>query len=339
MKIFESQNLKIFNADVCNLYADWPKPIVIISDGPYGINGFSGDLPVPVGLAEWYEPHIRAWSEKSTPQTTLWFWSTEIGWATVHPVLAKYGWEYRACHIWDKGLAHAAGNTNSKTLRKLPIVTEVCVQYVKKPVFHVANRTLTMQEWLRQEWQRTGLPLSRTNEVCGVKNAATRKYFTKDHRWYFPPPEAFEKIVTYANQYGKESGKPYFSIDGKTPLTKSEWETYRSKFYCPLGITNVWRVPPVNGSERIKNGSKALHANQKPLQLIELTISLSSEEGDVIWEPFGGLCTTAVAAYNLNRRCFSAEIDEKMYHRAVTRLTSHVQQGKQLFLGSQQPSI
>ena len=38
-----------------------------------------------------------------------------------------------------------------------------------------------MQEWLRAEWRRTGLPWRAANEACGVSNAATRKYLTGDH--------------------------------------------------------------------------------------------------------------------------------------------------------------
>jgi site-specific DNA-methyltransferase (adenine-specific) len=66
-----------------------------------------------------------------------------------------------------------------------------------------------MQEWLRHEWQRTGLPLSKTNEICGVKNAATRKYFTNCRLWYYPPSDAFEKIAEYSNKFGAENGKPF----------------------------------------------------------------------------------------------------------------------------------
>ncbi len=36
---------------------------------------------------------------------------------------------------WDKDLSHIAGNANSQTLRKFPVVTEVCVQYVKAARF------------------------------------------------------------------------------------------------------------------------------------------------------------------------------------------------------------
>lgn len=67
-----------------------------------------------------------------------------------------------------------------------------------------------MQEWLRYEWKRTGLPLNKTNEACKVKNAASRKYFTNCHLWYFPPVEAFEKLVIYANTFGDLAGRPFF---------------------------------------------------------------------------------------------------------------------------------
>jgi site-specific DNA-methyltransferase (adenine-specific) len=156
---------------------------------------------------------------------------------------------------------------------------------------------LNLRDWLRREWERTGLPLSLANEACGVKNAATRKYLTKDHLWYFPPPDVFGKLVEYANRHGEPAGAPYFSADGQKPLTPDEWSRMRSKFYCKPGITNVWHEPPLNGHERIKAGSASVHLNQKPLSLLQMIIEASSDEGDVVWEPFGGLCSVAVAAY------------------------------------------
>ena len=328
MFTIENAAINLFQGDALSLYQTWDSPTLIISDGPYGVGGFTGDLPTAKGLAEWYEPHIEAWSRYATPMTTLWFWCTEIGWATVHPILEKNGWEYRACHIWDKGLAHIAGNVNSKSLRKLPIVTEVCVQYIKQSFFAIDGQQLTMQEWLRYEWQRTGLPLSKTNEASDVKNAASRKYFTKDHLWYFPPPEAFAQIVDYANTHGAEEGRPYFSVDGIQPLSAEDWEKYRAKFYCPIGVTNVWHESPVNGTERIKLGNKALHPNQKPLKLMELIISISSDVGDLVWEPFGGLFTGAIAAHNLERTYVGAEIHPETYAIALKRVQDYLKQPK-----------
>jgi len=316
----------LYNADVLDLYDEWEKPTVIISDGPYGLNSFYGDCKTPEELPEWYEPHIRIWSKKATPQTTLWFWNSEIGWALVHPVLAKYGWVYVRANIWDKGIAHVAGNTNIKKMREFPCVTEICVQYVREAEIN----GLKLKEWLRREWLRTGLPLSKANEAAGVANAATRKWLTKDHLWYPPLPEEFEKLVKYANKYGRPEGRPYFSIDGVKPLTAEEYAKMRPKFHLKPGITNVWREPPLHGAERIKvrKGGKSVHLNQKPLKLMKLIIEASSDEGDVVWDPFGGLFTGAVAAHLLGRRCFSAEIEPSFYEIGVKRVKTICQQQK-----------
>ena len=332
MKKIDFDNIHLYCDDALRLYDEWQIPTVIICDGPYGVNGFPGDLLSYKGLAEWYEPHIKKWSSLSTPLTTLWFWGTEIGWATVHPVLEKYGWDYVCCCVWDKGMRHVAGNTNTKTIRHLPIVTEICVQYVKRPFFTVGENQMTMKEWLRYEWGRTGLPFSKTNEACGVKDAATRKYFTRCHLWYMPPAEAFEKIASYANMYGEETGKPYFSLNGKTAITKVEWAHMRSKFYCPIGVTNVWTVPPLRGQERLKINQKAVHLNQKPLELMKRIIEMVSDVNDVVWDPFAGLCTTAVASAELGRVCFCAEIDSNVYHTAVERVKNSLQNGFQCAL-------
>lgn len=306
-----------------NLYDRWPTPVCITSDGPYGIRGFPGDPPTVEGLIEYYTPHIEAWSRRSIPQTTLWFWNTELGWATVHPLLVANGWEYRGCHIWDKGVAHVAGNANSLTLRKFPVVTEVCVQYVKAARFKVDGREMSMQEWLRYEWQRSGLPLSMTNKACGVRNAATRKYFTQCHLWYYPPVDAFVKLSKYASTHGNPAGRPYFSVDGKRSLSGQEWAKLRAKFNCEVGINNVWREPAVRGMERLKEKYRCLHNNQKPLRLIEIAIRASTDEADVVWEPFGGLCTAAVAAHSLKRVCVSAEIISEYYLAAKERLATY----------------
>lgn len=310
-----------------NVYADWPTPTCIISDGPYGVNGFPGDNHRAESLDEWYGPHIKAWSKYSTPETTLWFWNTEVGWATVHPLLVSNGWEYRCCNIWDKGLGHVAGNANTQTLRKFPVVTEVCVHYVKAAAFQVNDRSLTMKDWLRHEWKRTGIPFRLANEACGVLNAATRKYLTSDHLWYYPPVDAFVRLARYANEHGDPAGRPYFSIDGKHPIPGRQWARLRAKFDCDLGVTNVWREPQVSGSERIQGTRNrmrykfsSLHGSQKPLKFIELTIRASTEKGDMVWEPFGGLCPGAVVSYHLRRRYRAAEVIPEFYAAAVERL-------------------
>lgn len=317
-------NQTVSNNDSLTCYSTWMTPIVIISDGPYGVNGYPGDLRGADGLAKWYEPHIKMWSQYSTPSTTLWFWNTEEGWAAVHHKLLEYGWEFKACNVWNKGLGHIAGNVNTRTLKQLPVVTEVCVQYVRKAEFKSNGKTLSMKEWLRSEWSRTRIPFSKANVACGVKDAATRKYLTKCDLWYMPDSTKFGMLVDYANKYGDPLGKPYFSIDGVNPLTPSEWDMFRPKFYCPIGVTNVWNTPQLSGKERLKNGTKTLHLNQKPLELIKRIIEMSSDPLDVVWDPFSGLCTVSIASIELNRISFSAEISSRVFEQAIDRIRSYL---------------
>ena len=208
--------------DALDFYDTWDTPTTIISDGAYGVGGFPGDPRTPADLPRWYEPHIAAWSAKATLATTLWLWNTEIGWANIHPLLTNHGWQYETLNIWNKGTGHIAGNVNSKTIRRFPVVTEVCAFYTRTPRLprHPGSPQLIhMKEWLLSEWLRTGLPKADANKACGVKNAATRKYFDQGWLWYFPPVDVMMQLVAHANRFGDPTGKPYFSFDGTTPVS------------------------------------------------------------------------------------------------------------------------
>jgi len=311
--------VSLHHADSLSCYAAWPTPTAIVSDGAYGVLGFEGDTSDHLELPIWYEPHVAAWSEAASAATTLWFWNSEIGWAAAHPILEKYGFRYVNSNTWNKGVGHIAGNVNTQKIRRFPVVTEVCVQYVFEARVHGKQ----LKQWLLEEWKRTGLPQRRANEACGVNNAATRKYFDQGHLWYFPPPEVMQKLSDFANRFGDPAGKPYFSIDGVRPVSEASWASMRSKFNCPHGVTNVWQRSPVRGEERVKiDGGRAVHLNQKPLDLMARIIESSTDVGDVVWEPFGGLFSASLAARKLQHKAYAAEIDPSYYQFGVERFRS-----------------
>ena len=323
----------LHRGDALDAYSHWPVPATIVSDGAYGVRGFHGDTTGPDGLIMWYKSHVEAWSQAAHPATTLWFWNTEVGWATVHPLITAHGWDYVQAVTWDKGVAHIAGNVNGKTIRRFPVVTEVCVLYQRRLELRGPDGALPVQKWLRKEWRRSGLPLYKANEACGVKNAATRKYLTHDWLWYWPPGLMMECLADYANQHGAASGWPYFSLDGKTPVSAKEWDSLRHHWNHAHGITNVWSRPPLHDSERLKGtmrraaprlykptGGSAAHLNQKPLEFMERIILAVTRPDDVVWEPFGGLASASVAAVALGRKPYAAEIDDHFAQLAEERL-------------------
>jgi site-specific DNA-methyltransferase (adenine-specific) len=322
-----------YRGDALDVYKGWPAPAAIVSDGAYGVRGFHGDTTGPDGLVEWYRPHVEEWSRAAHPATTLWFWNTEIGWATVHPLLAEHGWDYVQTVTWDKGLRHIAGNVNGKTIRRFPVVSEVCVLYQRRLELCGPDGPMPVQQWVRHEWERSGLPLSRANEACGVRNAATRKYLARDWLWYWPRGVMIERLAAYANDHGAASGWPYFSLDGEKPVTAKAWDSLRYRWNHAHGLTNVWRRQPLHDSERLKGSMRraaprvyrptatsAAHLNQKPLEFMERVIYAVTEPDDVVWEPFGGLASASVAAVALGRRPCVAEIDGNFARLAEERL-------------------
>ena len=67
-------------------------------------------------------------------------------------------------------------------------------------------------------------------------------------------------------------------------------------------------LPIVQGKERIKlENNRAAHSTQKPEKLLELIILASSNEKDVVLDPFFGTGTTGFVAKKLNRNWIGIE--------------------------------
>lgn len=68
---------------------------------------------------------------------------------------------------------------------------------------------------------------------------------------------------------------------------------------------------------------RGYHIAQKPLQLMELLISLVTTEQEVILDPFMGSGTTCLAAKKLNRHYIGIEIDRAAFECAECRINQH----------------
>lgn len=73
-----------------------------------------------------------------------------------------------------------------------------------------------------------------------------------------------------------------------------------------------------NISPRMKEG--VAHPSQKPLELIEKFVKASSNENDIVLDPFMGSGTTAVASKKLNRQFLGFDVDKGYVELANKRL-------------------
>lgn len=85
--------------------------------------------------------------------------------------------------------------------------------------------------------------------------------------------------------------------------------------YC--GTADILNIP--NKKQKGEDG-KNLHDTEKPVELMKILIANSSQENDIIFEPFLGIGATAVASLELNRRCVGVEIDETYFNISKQRI-------------------
>jgi site-specific DNA-methyltransferase (adenine-specific)/modification methylase len=84
-------------------------------------------------------------------------------------------------------------------------------------------------------------------------------------------------------------------------------------------------IPIVQGKERIKeHNGRASHPTQKPELLLEMIIKASSNEGDIVLDPFLGTGTTCVVANKLSRNWIGIEIDKKYLDISKKRIEESI---------------
>lgn len=92
--------------------------------------------------------------------------------------------------------------------------------------------------------------------------------------------------------YGWKEGKAHYFVDDRTQET-------------------VWEIP--------KPTRNAEHPTMKPLALCAIAIKNSSKPNDLVIDLFGGSGSTLIAATELNRICYTMELDEKYTDVIVLR--------------------
>ena len=97
------------------------------------------------------------------------------------------------------------------------------------------------------------------------------------------------EFIIYANK-----GRAVFNEDVKRPV-------------------DIMRVEKVTGNEQI-------HQNQKPVDLIAKILKIHSKENDLVFDPFMGSGTTAVACHKLKRHYIGFELDKEYFDLANERL-------------------
>ena len=135
-------------------------------------------------------------------------------------------------------------------------------------------------------------------------------WYSKGETWTF---NADHVRVKYKDE--KQSLRRAMSTDGE--FSQEEVEEYRKRGKVP---ENWWEMRIAARSKKEYVG----YPTQKPLALLDRIIKASSNEGDVVLDPFCGCATTCVAAERLNRKWIGIDISYKAYDLVKERLNKEV---------------
>ena len=87
-----------------------------------------------------------------------------------------------------------------------------------------------------------------------------------------------------------------------------------AKNIADMGTSNILKVPNIIGSKK--------HPSEKPVELLEIMINNSTDEGDTVIDMFMGSGSTGAAAINLNRRFIGLELDPEYFKIAEERINT-----------------
>ena len=115
----------------------------------------------------------------------------------------------------------------------------------------------------------------------------------------------------------RKQGRVYETRNG-TIRIKYFLKKEGTKVLEPTIAGSVWDIPDMMHSPQAERQN---YPTQKPLALLRRIIEASSNEGDIVFDPFCGCATTMVAAQQLQRRWIGIDIEEKAADLVVQRLS------------------
>lgn len=191
----------------------------------------------------------------------------------------------------DKGMRAVSGRATKK-YRMFPNTTESILFITKE------NRKF-VKPFLKERQRALGMSAKEINEALGVKSNGGGMwsiYTGKNVCEQFPTEKTWNKLQKV--------------LDFELP-----YEKVAQTFNPQMGLTDIWRDIDFYKEKRV-------HSTQKPLKLIKRLIKASSNEGDLIVDPFGGSGSTALASFQLNRKFVTIEKDENYYNSIIQRIAA-----------------
>ena len=231
----------------------------------------------------WFKPIIQEVARISKHSCSLWLFGYAYQLSYLIPIVEAQGVTYRQHITIDKGLRSVAGRTSNK-LKMFPTATEYVVY------FHKESRGL-IREYLQRKQVECKLSSKDINLHLGkaINGGGTWSTIAgvKQKNIQYPTREDWDKL---GELFGGMS---------------MNYNDIVFKFNPIQGLTDVWTDINFYDTKYPKK-----HPTQKPFKLIERLLLCSTDEGDVVLDPFMGSCMTGLVCKKHGRHFIGCEKEE-----------------------------
>jgi len=247
----------------------------------------------------------------------------------VYKQMSNNKFDFRQDLVWVKNRGFSLSNT-------------IYTKYHENILFFIKDdreKWKRFGKYVKEQRLKLGLSLKKTGGLCNQKwyHRGGYQFFETGRKQNVSLPEydKLKEVLKLDNRFDKElfnhhsfnfediklEGEPY-------KITRERQKLYgkKSNFGKFTQINEGKRNPKSVLNYSIIQGGKEYmgHPTQKPIELIKYLIKASSNEGDIVLDPFIGSGTTAIASKQLGRKFTGFEINPEYVRIANKRLAQGV---------------
>lgn len=191
------------------------------------------------------------------------------------------------CEKWITEIVRVTKPTGSIFLHNIP---KWLIYYSS-----ILNKITDFKHWIC--WDAPTMPMGKTLQPShyGILYYAKNTKKNKFYEIRYP-----HKRCRKCNYLQKDYGGKKAALHPFGPLVSDVW-------------TDIHRVK--------HNKYRDDHPCQLPIHLLERVILMSTDEGDIVFDPFSGTGTTAIAARRLGRNYLGFELDDEYANISMNKLT------------------
>ena len=324
---------KLWQGDCLEMMKNIPDGSVslVLTDPPYNIGVAAWDKID--GYTDWCISWLQECQRVLKPNGVLYFWHNDMAQLArlLVEIEKRTALAFMSFCIWDKGDTFRPNSWKNRrpdsatALRSWFNVCEYCLHFFNAPkdaegswkhtgldrINSNPNCYKELKEWYSAEKERLGITDKDIAEFytkqTGKKPYMLRHYF-QDSQFEIPTEAVWNAVYVPLG-----FGKSYEELRKSYEELRKSYEELRNVHHVDAMHCNIWHRPPLPSTNR-------LHLCQKPEDILERLIKVSSNEGDTVLDLFMGSGSTGVAAKRTGRKFIGIELSEEYFEIAKKRI-------------------